>query len=118
MKDSLTKRESLPAVYTGDELNLDACYVQFEPTLPSMRFRLWVRSVGLRPLSRALAIHRTTVNAWLLQTRRRRVPTIDTAQRIIALSRFYPKPAGGRGRRGRPLQYEDIFGAVEAKEIK
>lgn len=108
----------LPPVHTGDELNVDQSYVQFDPTVPSLRFRRWIRAVGLRNLSQALAVHRSTVNAWLLQTRRRRIPAVDTAQRIIALSRFYPKTNGGLGRLGRALRYEDIFGLVDAREVK
>ena len=120
MKNSLSRRKTplLPPVHTGDELNLDDCYVEFKQTMPTVRFRHWIRTVGLRNLSRALAIHRTTVNAWLVQTSRRRVPAVDTAQRIIALSRFYPKPSGAQGSLEHALRYEDIFGRVEAKEVK
>ncbi len=108
----------LPPVHTGDELNLDTWYIGFDQVPPSGRFRLWVRTVGLLRLSAALGIHRTTIHSWLTLTKARRVPTLDTAQRIIALSRFYPKPTGGPRTLKSALHYEDIFGSVEAKEFK
>jgi hypothetical protein len=79
--------------------------VFLNPTVPSDRFRTWVRRFGVSRLGRALGVCRTTVHAWVAKPSDR-TPHIVNARHIIALSAVEPAD-------GRPLTYEDVYGRVE-----
>lgn len=78
---------------------------------PSDCFQSWTKQVGLLALSRALAVHQTTVRSWVSG---KLTPKPKHARIIIALSTVVPFSHGASHH---PLTYEDLYGRVEARPI-
>jgi hypothetical protein len=72
-----------------------------ETNLVNNRFATWVKQRGIKKLSDALGVHRTTVHNWIAY---RNLPETKYAAEIITQSIEHP-PADGRG----PLTYDDIY---------
>ncbi|HXE90029.1 MAG TPA: hypothetical protein VNK82_03600 [Terriglobales bacterium] len=88
------------------------CRIRIHPaSLPTPKFRSWVKAMGVRRLARKLGIGRFAVNRWIRPEGSRCLPTHRTARQIIALSFAFPDGAG-------PLAWEDIYGPVTVEVLK
>lgn len=72
---------------------------------PGPKLKAWVKAAGISWASRKLGLSRLTLHSWLREGLYARVPSVEAARLIIALSHERPLEVG-------PLQYEDIWGAV------
>ncbi len=94
--------------------------VQERRSIPSARFREWVRQFrglgrkrGVSALARAVGIQRFTLHYYL---RGQRAPQLWVARKMILES----MKLENRPQDGRPITYEDIYGLVtpESSELR
>jgi hypothetical protein len=86
--------------------------IKLAPPLPGPRLKEWLKAAGISWASRKLGLSRLTLQSWLRQGMYGRVPSVEAARLIIALSHERPLDIG-------PLTYEDIWGAViPQREVK
>jgi len=80
--------------------------VRVNAAISTSKFRAWILSYGVARLARSLVCSDFAVHGY----RRGRTPSLDSARKIIALSRIEPLPGGSS------LSYEDCFGHILVEE--
>lgn len=79
--------------------------IKLPPPAPGPAFLAWIDHYGVSPLAKKLGLSRLTVQSWKRAGRYGRIPSIEAARMVIALSHDKPH-------KGRALTFDDVYGEV------